>query len=173
MGREVLRLKTNSFTKRSWFVDKQGKRCSKKFKITFQQQAGPVTIFNTNKGTILYSKYSERHERHSPYFGSWTGVTRLSNNVYLVGWQSVKGDRSYRLLNEKLERVTDNYAGFMDVKMLTPNLLGVKTIHGWGIIDNVTGKFVEQPKYSEIERRNGKIMGKITQVIESEIEINC
>ena len=94
---ETLKLKTSWFTKRSWFVDKQGKRCSKKFKITFQQKAGPITIFNTNKGTILYSKYSNQYERHSPYFGSWTGVIRLSNNVYLVSWQSVKGERSYRL----------------------------------------------------------------------------
>ena len=55
--------------------------------------------------------------------------------------------------------------------MLTPNLLGLKTIHGWGVINNVTGKFVELPKYSDIEYKDGKIIGKTTQVVENEIII--
>jgi len=151
---------------------KKGKRCSRKFKVIFKQQVGPISILDTNIGSILYSKYNKNYQRLSIYFGRWTEIIRLSNSFYFVRWRGTCDAVIYHLFNEKLERVLDEY-GFNEIQRLTANLIAVKTDNGWGIVDGITGNMIEKPKYFSIKVGNdGKIIGKTREIVETEIIIN-
>ncbi len=165
-------LKTSPTTKKSWLVDGDGVRLSERFKLKCQQRTGALTLITTDKGSILYSKYSRDYIAATPGKGCWTVLEQLSDKVYLAGWRGMCFSMAYCLLDEKLQAVNKEHKTFSAIRTLTANLMAVQTDQGWGIIDTVTGQFVEQPMYWEIEQKDGKIIGKIMQMVESEIKIN-
>ena len=166
-----LTLKTSPVTKKSWLVDEDGLRWSKRFKVRYTEQAGVLTLVTTDKESLLYSECSRDYIMSDKEIGCWAKLVQLSENIYLVGWRGMSFSTVYCLFDEKLQIVNKGHK-FIAIHMLTANLMAVQTQEGWGIIDTVTGQFVEQPKYCEIQQKDGKIMGKVTQIVETEIKVN-
>lgn len=165
---KVLTLKTSQLTNRSWLVDSQGKRRSEKFMLKHQESADVIIRLITDKGSILYSEYDIDYKALGPDEGFWASVSQLMYNRYLVCWRGMCSSKSYYLFDERLRRIS----AFSNYKELTDKLLGIE-IHGlWGILDIVSGKIVQKPIYSQIEIREGKIVGKTRKIVETECEIN-
>ena len=162
-----LTLKTSRLTNRSWLVNNQGKRCSEKFRIKYLDAADVVIRLITDKGSILYSIYSVDYKKLGREDGFWASVNQLMYNRYLVCWRGMMASKCYYLFDEKLKKLS----GFSDYKELTGNFLGVQISDVWGVLDIVSGEFVQKPIYSELEVKDGKIIGKIRKLVETECEV--
>lgn len=167
---KALTLKTSRMTNKSWLVDCQSKRCSGKFKVKYQEVADVIIRLITDEGSILYSIYNVDYKKYSRDDGFWAGVNQLIYNRYLVCWRGMCSSKCYFLFDEKLQRVSK--FNFSEYKELTDKLLGVRIQGAWGILDIVSGEIVQNPSYSELEVRDGKIIGKIRELVETECEVN-